>query len=173
MKFKQLFSCSLILLGTAVFPCMAAESSTHPDPAMELDRMDQRTPVPLSPHMALHQKQNMRDHLEAIQAIIAGLAKKDFPAIETAAARMGFSKEMEGMCQRMGAGAPGFSDRAIKFHKTADEIAVYARKKDEKGVLDGLNRTLEQCSSCHATYRQQIVDVGTSSTLIERLKSSK
>lgn len=103
VKFKQWFSFLLILLSGAVLPAWATESASHPDPAMELDRMDQRTPVPLSPHMALHQKQNMRDHLEAIQAIIAGLAKQDFPAIEAAAARMGFSKEMEGMCQRMGA----------------------------------------------------------------------
>lgn len=173
VKFKRWFACLVMFLSGTVLPAWATESASHADPAMELERMDQRTPVPLSPHMALHQKQNMRDHLEAIQAIVAGLAKQDFPAIEAAAARMGFSKEMEGMCQRMGAGAPGFSDRAIKFHKTADEIAVYARKKDEKGVLDSLNRTLAQCVSCHATYRQQIVAAGTSSTLIERLKSSK
>jgi DNA-binding MarR family transcriptional regulator len=39
-----------------------------------LDRMDTRAPVPLLPMMANHQKQNMRDHLVAVQEIVAALA---------------------------------------------------------------------------------------------------
>jgi hypothetical protein len=54
-----------------------------------LDEMDTRTPVPLLPMMANHQKQNMRDHLVAVQDIVHGLATNDFDAIGKAAKRIG------------------------------------------------------------------------------------
>jgi hypothetical protein len=40
--------------------------------------MDQRAALPLLPMMANHQKQNMRDHLLAVQQIVAALASDDF-----------------------------------------------------------------------------------------------
>lgn len=135
----------------------ATKSPSLAIPLDEMNQLDQRTPVPLPPQMALHQKQNMREHLESVQEIIAGLSKKDFKAIATGAKRMGLTPEMGKMCEMMGAGATGFSERAIQFHKSADEIALFAQKKDERGVMNGLNKTLTQCTSCHATYRQQIV----------------
>jgi hypothetical protein len=140
------------------------------DPTMELNQADNRVPVPLVPHMALHQKQNMREHLESVQGIIDGLLRKDFKGIETAASKMGFTEMMGQMCQKMGAGAEGFTEKAITFHKTADQIAIYARKKDEKGVLSSLHRTLSQCTSCHATYRQQVVDEATYNAFVGKMK---
>ncbi len=80
-----------------VAPTTAAESS---------DKMDSRRPVPLLPMMANHQKQNMRDHLLAVQEIVAALATDDYPAIARAAGRIGFSEQMGQMCTDMGAGAP-------------------------------------------------------------------
>jgi hypothetical protein len=79
-----------------------------------LDEMDSRTPVPLLPMMANHQKQNMRDHLVAIQEIVQGVATNDFDVIEKAAKRIGYSDEMGQMCTHMGAGAPGFAEQSIR-----------------------------------------------------------
>jgi cytochrome c556 len=169
-KMKKLVFSILLVIVT---PCFAAESKTPSDPMTELNQMDKRTPVPLIPHMANHQKQNMREHLESVQEIIAGLMKTDYKAVETAASKMGLTPEMQQMCQRMGAGAAGFSEKAIQFHKSADQIAAFARKKDQKGVLNSLNRTLTQCTSCHATYRQQVVDEATYELFAEKLKTSK
>lgn len=90
--------------------------------------IDVRIPVPLLPKMALHQKQNMREHLESVQGVIDGLTRKDFRAIEASASKMGFTEEMGRMCERMGAGAPGFTEQALSFHKSADLIAAAARK---------------------------------------------
>ena len=65
----------------------SAPSSTYSVPAevpsapAKLDRLDMRAPVPLSPMMANHQKQNMREHLVAVQKIIAGVAANDFDGI--------------------------------------------------------------------------------------------
>jgi hypothetical protein len=120
--------------------------------------MDTRTPVPLLPMMANHQKQNMRDHLVAIQEVVAALASDDYAAVEKAAGRIGFSEQMGQMCTHMGAGAPGFTDQALDFHHTADRIASAARERDQKQVLSELSATLRTCTSCHAGWKQQVVD---------------
>jgi cytochrome c556 len=58
----------------------------------------------------------------------------------------------------MGAAAPGFTAMALDFHRTADTVADAARRGDRAGVLSALDRTLETCVGCHATYRQEVVD---------------
>jgi len=126
-----------------------------------LDGMDTRTPVPLLPMMADHQKRNMRDHLLAVQEIVVALAADDFATIERAAGRIGFSEQMGQMCAHMGAGAPGFTDKALEFHRIADTVAVAAKAGDRTRVLTALGATLQACTACHATFRQQIVDEAT------------
>jgi hypothetical protein len=140
-------------------PADSANAGANPFGAQQaLDHMDTRTPVPLLPMMANHQKQNMRDHLVAVQEIVGGLAREDFGAIESAARRIGYSEQMGAMCSHMGAGAPGFTDQAIAFHKTADTIADAARSRDRDAVVRALGATLGTCTGCHATWKQQIVD---------------
>ena len=142
-------------------PVAPAAASRQPTAVEELDRMDQRAPVPLLPHMAAHQKQNMREHLVAVQQVVAALALADFAAVEQAAAAIGFSESMGKMCSHMGAGAPGFADRAVEFHHTADGIGAAARARDGAAVLTALGTTLSACTSCHAAWKQQVVDEST------------
>jgi hypothetical protein len=119
---------------------------------------DARKPLPLTAPMAEHQKQNMRDHLAAIQAIVAGLARDDMEAVATSAERIGHSDAMARMCSHMGAAAPGFTPMALDFHRTADDITAAARSGDRAAALSALDRTLQTCVACHAAYRQEIVD---------------
>jgi len=143
-------------------PAAASTSAPAGSGAQEaLDRMDKRADVPLLPMMANHQKQNMRDHLAAVQEVVAALATSDFAAIEKSATRIGYSEQMGAMCTHMGAGAPGFTEQAIAFHKTADGIATAAKKKDRDAVLVALGATLTTCTSCHAAWKQKIVDEAT------------
>lgn len=135
-----------------------AEPPKTAGPHAALDALDGRKPVPLLPMMAHHQKQNMRDHLVAVQEIVAALAKDDFDAAAKAAGRIGFSEKMGMMCQHMGAGAPGFTERALAFHHSADGITKAAHEKDRAATLRALGDTLSTCTSCHATYKQAIVD---------------
>lgn len=123
-----------------------------------LDRMDGRTPVPLLPMMANHQKQNMRNHLVAVQEVATAMAVEDFAAVEAASRRIGMSDRMAQMCTHMGAGAPGFTEQALNFHRTADTITAAAQQKDMKAVAKALGATLQTCTGCHATFRQQVVD---------------
>jgi hypothetical protein len=149
-------------------PTKAAPSATTAAPPSAVDvaaKMDTRTPVPLLPMMAEHQKQQMRGHLGAVQEIVAALAKDDFPGVEAATKKIGYSDSMAQMCTHMGAAAPGFTPTAITFHKTADTIGVAAKKKERGAVLAALNATLNTCVGCHTAYKQQIVDEATWSKL--------
>lgn len=141
-------------------------ASTVPSAAAVLDSMDTRVPVPLVPMMAQHQKQNMRDHLTAVQEIIGAVGEKDFDAIARAAATIGYSERMGQMCNHMGAGAPGFTDQALRFHHTADKITEAARARDMPAVLSALNATLATCTGCHSTFKQHVVDETTWASLV-------
>jgi len=162
-----------LLLGSALALLSACTRETPPAPevistaevppsaAETLELMDVRTPVPMVPMVASHQKENMRDHLLAVQEIVLALASEDYAAIERAAERIGFSEETGQMCTHMGAAAPGFTEQALAFHHTADGIAIAARERDRVRVLGQLGETLEACTSCHSTWKQQVVDEAT------------
>lgn len=141
--------------GATVLPTRTPASA--PIAAEALDRLDTRAPVPLLPMMAHHQKQNMRDHLLVVQEVVAAIGKGDYAAIEQSAKRIGYSEQMGQMCTHMGAEAPGFTDRALAFHRTADGIAEAARRRDMTAVLSALNETLAACTSCHSAFKQQVV----------------
>ena len=99
----------------------------------------------------------MRDHLAAVQEIVAGLSTEDWPAVEGAAGRLGSSPQSTMMCEHMGAGAPGFTERGLAFHATADGISAAATGKDKGAVLSALGETLAACTACHEGYRQEIL----------------
>lgn len=130
-------------------------------PLEQLAAMDNRRPVPLQPMMAWHQKQNMMEHLVAIQRITDALAREDWDGVTTAAALIGSSPQMQQMCEHMGAGADGFTELALEFHRRADEIGTAAREQDPTAVLRATSHTLQACTSCHAEYRQEVVDAAT------------
>ena len=67
---------SLLLL---VVSCSQTRAEEHPD-MMSQRASDTRKPLPLPAMMAEHQKQNMREHLAAVQAIIAAIGRDDMDA---------------------------------------------------------------------------------------------
>lgn len=141
-----------------------ASSATSSDACAALEQlaaMDDRRPVPLQPMMAWHQKQNMMEHLVAIQRITDALAREDWEGVAAASALIESSPQMQMMCQHMGAGAEGFTELALDFHRRADAIGAAAKAQDGTAVLRATAHTLEACTSCHATYRQDVVDAET------------
>jgi len=169
-----------LVMFAAAFLLLSAMGSFAEPPSMLAQKMmgddpggDTRTPLPLTAPMANHQKQMMRGHLEAVQAIIAGLAADNMPAIVRAADSMGYTTMVANMCRHLGAAAPDddFVNRALAFHKSAGAIADAARKGDRLGVLGALNHTMGSCVACHATYRQQVVDTDTFKRLTEARQS--
>ena len=137
---------------------VSASTRAEEHSMMSMSATDGRQPLPLPATMAAHQKQNMREHLAAIQAIVSAVGRDDMDGVAKAAARLGYSEAMGQMCEHMGAAAPGFTPMALYFHHTADTIGDAARRGDRAGVLSALDRTLQTCVGCHATYRQEVVD---------------
>jgi len=127
----------------------------------ELAKLDTRQPVPLQPMMAWHQKQNMMRHLVAIQRIVGGVGQEDWNEVASASALIESSPQMQQMCRHMGKGAPGFTELALDFHRRADAIGKEARAHDGPAVLLATSRTLQACTGCHATYRQDVMDAAT------------
>ena len=147
--------------GAAVSETIDLPSANACAPFEQLAAMDTRRPVPLQPMMAWHQKQNMMDHLVVIQQITDALAREDWEGVASASARIGLSPSMQQQCEHMGAGADGFTELALDFHRRADAIGVAAQSADATAVLRATSSTLRACTRCHATYRQDVVDAAT------------
>ena len=141
-------------------PAESAPVAMHAMHAMGGADPDTRTPLPMNPMMAHHQKTEMRDHLRVVQEIAGALATDDFDAIVTAAARISWSESQATECKMMGAGVDGFAEAGEQFHRTADGIVEAARRKDRAGVASALDGTLRTCVGCHETYRQDVVADG-------------
>jgi hypothetical protein len=151
--------------GAPSVPVPTPREPAPPSAAAVFDSMDTRVPVPLLPVMANHQKQNMREHLAAVQGIVGAIETRDFDAISRAASSIGYSEPMGRMCTHMGTGAPGFTEQALRFHHTADKISGAAHARDMPGVLSALNETLATCTGCHSVFKQRIVDETTWASL--------
>ncbi len=148
---------NVLVLLLACAPAPAPPAPSPANPWADAAAMDKRAPIPLTPMMAEHQKGMMRDHLAAVQEIVVGLAAEDWPAITVAAGRLGSSPRTTMMCEHMGAGAPGFTERGLAFHTTADRIGIAAAAKDKGAAVTALGDTLAACTSCHDGFRQDIV----------------
>jgi cytochrome c556 len=155
---RWLLAVAVLMMALAPSRPSDADDQAHEMPPATMDR---RMPLPLLAMMAEHQKQNMREHLMAVQGIVAALGRDDMDGVAKAAGRIGYSESMRQMCEHMGAAAPGFTERALDFHRTADTIGEAARREDRPAVLTALDRTLQACVGCHAAYRQEVVDDGT------------
>jgi len=157
------------LTSAATSSAVPATSDGVCEAQKTLAQMDTRIAVPLVPMMAQHQRQDMRDHLLAVQEIVTAAATDDFAGVQRAAARIGFSEQMGQKCSHMGAGAPGFTELALAFHHSADTITAAAQQRDHAAVLQALGATLQACTGCHAAYRQSIVDDATWNQLTSQL----
>lgn len=115
----------------------------------------------------------MRDHLLAMQEIVLAAGSNDFAAVERAAGRMGYAKQMGQMCTHMGAGAPGFTEQALNFHHTADTITTAAKQHDPAALMRAIGSTLQSCTGCHAAFKQSVVDCMFRGIAITRFGASR
>ncbi len=114
---------------------------------------DKRISLNLPPPMKVHQLENMRSHVEAVQAIIGLIAEQNFnKASEIAHTKLGLTEEMKKMCSMFK--NEGFRTLGFQFHKSADELAEVLKTKDMTKSLQSLHKTMSYCVQCHATFRQ-------------------
>ncbi|MDZ4202308.1 MAG: cytochrome C [Gallionella sp.] len=114
---------------------------------------DTRISLGLSPQMKQHQLANMRGHVEAIRTIVGLIADNKFEdASHTAHSQLGLTPEMQSMCDMFG--NERFRKLGYEFHKSGDDLGDVLKNGDARNSLRALNKTMQYCVECHATFRQ-------------------
>jgi len=114
---------------------------------------DSRTSLNLPAPMRFQQKQMMREHLQAVNDIIALIAERKFDAAsDIAHSKLGLTPEMKKMCNMFA--NDNFRQTGLTFHKHADELGDVLKTKNLNKSLRALNTVMDSCIKCHATFRQ-------------------
>ena len=131
----------------------ADERMHHENHQHDMSTMDMRTSLGLSTEMKQHQLSNMREHVEAIKSIIGFMSENKFEdASQVAHTKLGLTPEMQKMCSMFN--NEKFMTLGIAFHKSGDDLGDVLRTKDVTASLRALNKTMQYCVECHASYRQ-------------------
>lgn len=119
------------------------------------NRQDERVALGLSQTAEAGMKLTMREHLEALQAIVAGLGRQEFEqAAKVAHEELGFPKHHQAMQREGGATfPPKYHELAMAHHQEAENLAKVLSSKDLKTILPQLERTIGACVSCHRAYK--------------------
>jgi len=118
-----------------------------------VNQKDSRISLKLPPMMRYNQLAMMREHLEAVDDIVAYLSEGKFDkASHIAHNKLGLTPEMQKMCSMYG--NDKFRDLGLSFHHTADKLGDVLKTKNLKKSLTALHKTMDKCIACHATFRQ-------------------
>ena len=119
----------------------------------DMSMMDMRTSLGVTGPMKLHQLENMRSHVEAVKNIIGLISDSKFDEASVLAHdKLGLTPEMKGMCGMFN--NKEFEKLGLAFHKSGDDLGDILKTKDVNASLRALNKTMQYCVECHATYRQ-------------------
>jgi len=120
------FGCKATAEPTANDQGTVHSAEPKPSAGEVLERLDERRPVPLLPMMAAHQKENMRQHLQAVQEVVAAVAVGNFEKSAAAARRMGFfGDDGPNVCAH-GSGRTG-------FHRASSRLSSHRRRNRNCG----------------------------------------
>jgi hypothetical protein len=131
----------------------ATETMQHQNHHHGMNTMDTRISLELSEEMKQHQLSNMREHLEAVNSIISLMSGNKFEdASKIAHGKLGLTPEMQQMCSMFD--NERFMTLGLAFHKSGDDLGRVLKTRDVNASLRALNKTMQYCVECHATYRQ-------------------
>ena len=141
----------ILALLLAPIGAIAAEGSVVGRSAHNMS--DKRVSLGLSRGMNQHLLSNMRAHLEATQSIIGLLSEGKFEkASEVAHSKLGLTEEMKQMYDMFE--NEEFKKLGLAFHKSGDDLGNALQTKNMKAALRALNKTMQHCVKCHATFSQ-------------------
>lgn len=150
----------ILMLGMSV-SLSSAETDHHAthkaEPKMPKVPFTKRMVLDLSPSAEEGLKLTMREHLEAIDAIVWALAREDFAKAATLAIEeLGFSKHHVAMQREEGATFPAaYHELAMGHHRAAEVLGTVIPTKDLKQILPQLQQTIHACVKCHQAFRLQ------------------
>jgi len=118
---------------------------------------DTREKVSFPEMMKQHQLSNMRDHLAALNEILALMAKSELnKAADIAEHRLGMTSMVAHNASHMAPYMPkGMQDIGSEMHHAASRFAMAAQEGDLPHALNTLSKVTQQCVACHLTYRVQ------------------
>lgn len=116
---------------------------------------DRRRLVKLPEMMQRHMMSNMRDHLAAINEILANMASGNLDkAAEIAESRLGMSSlESHGASHMAGFMPEGMRQAGASMHKAASRFAVRAQEGEALPAYKALSEVTSACVACHSGYR--------------------
>jgi len=116
---------------------------------------DNRIAVELPAMMQQHMLSNMRDHLAAINEILAFLGNDQLDeAAETAEHRLGMSSlQSHGAGHMAGFMPEGMRQAGTSMHKAASRFALKAQEGDALTAYRALTDVTSACVACHSGYR--------------------
>ena len=115
--------------------------------------IDTRTSLGVTGPMQQHQLANMRSHVDAVKSILGLMAERKFDeASRVAHDKLGLTPEMQAMCGMFG--NEEFRKLGLAFHQSGDDLGDVLKTGDVNASLRALNKTMQYCVECHATFRQ-------------------
>lgn len=148
---------ALIFISVAL---LMAVSGLVPQPAAAA--ADDREMVKLPQMMQEHMLANMRDHLVALDEMLAALAEgKTDQAAEISEKRLGMSSLSLHGAEHLGKFMPkAMGAIGTQMHRAASRFVIVARNaelepslKAQREVYKALQGITENCNACHQAYR--------------------
>ncbi len=141
----------MLLIAVSIIPVQSARAAE-----------DSRQLVKLPPMMQKHMLANMRDHLVAIEQMLALLAQgKTDELAEIAEKRLGMSSMSSHGAAHMAPFMPeAMAAIGTRMHKAASRFVIVARDAElepgidaQRKVYKALQAITENCNACHLAYR--------------------
>jgi cytochrome c556 len=123
---------------------------------------DSRELVDLPPMMQQHMLANMRDHLAALDAILAALAEGNIEAASSIAEeRLGMSSlTLHGAAHLSQFMPQAMADIGTQMHRAASRFVIVAQdaelnpgREAQREVYRALQEITRNCNACHQSYR--------------------
>lgn len=135
-----------VALPVLIFATLTATPASADDP---------RQLVEMPPRMQEHMLGNMRDHLVALDEILAHVGEGRFDAAaEVAERRLGMSSlESHGASHMSQVMPQGMRETGTRMHRAASRLAVVAQEGDALQTYRSLKDVTGACVACHAGYR--------------------
>jgi hypothetical protein len=148
-----------VLMMSVVVESVVARPAHPPPTSQEAEKSssapDTRVSLNLTPAAQVVLEQTMREHLEALQAIVAALAQENYErASAIAHEELGFPKHHKAMQQEKDTIFPKkYQDLAIAHHQAAEDLAGVIPTQRMKPILQKLDQTMKACVDCHQAYK--------------------
>lgn len=116
---------------------------------------DGRQPIGLPEMLQRHMMMNMRDHLAALDEILAAMGNGELDrAAEIAEQRLGMSSLDSHGAGHMAEFMPkGMREAGTRMHRAASRFALTAQEGELTPACKQLSEVTDACVACHAAYR--------------------